>query len=149
MSKPLAVAVTALAAAMLTPGAISWLNDRPIRGPLQYWLFHDDTQYAPKYSERAFTEVRAGMLRAEVERLLGPPLRIIHVDNGRIVRMTEPGAGSLLTYPDLPPNIHHRSTGAVYFYSWPRKESGNWFVRSVAFSTNEQVEQTTRVFEVD
>jgi hypothetical protein len=150
MRKLLVVAVAGVLGTLVTPGVISWLSDRPIRGPIQYWLFHDDTSYASKYSERALGELRAGMLRAEVEQLLGPPLRILYTDNGRIMKMIDPATpGYLSTYPDLPPEAHQQPTGIVYFYSWPGKESDHWFVRSVGFSTNGQVEHITRAFEAD
>jgi len=44
---------------------------------LLFWMM-DATVYSPGYSERAFKKIQSGMTKAEVERLVGAPLRIHH-----------------------------------------------------------------------
>ena len=92
-----------------------------------------DTTFAPNYTEVAFKEVRRGMSRADVERLLGKPLQVFEV------------TGSL--YPGLGP-------GAVEGFTYSQDGACSWgdfawLGRYVYFDAGGRVTETTQVIHYD
>lgn len=150
MRRFLAAAATLVLVLLASPIAVSLWMDRPVRGPIQFFLFHDDTRYAPKYSERIFNKLRTGMTNSTVENLLGLPLEIYYNQNGRIIELAELRDRAYKTmFPDLPPGSQQHPTEIVYSYSQPGKTSGHWFVRAVVFSPNGNINKITREFYAD
>lgn len=100
----------------------------------------DDTEYAASFSESAFGAVKMGATRDEVERLLGPPVRVIEASHGRIGRLIETrGIQRLVSFPDLPQEATPQIDRVIYYYSRPRTGSGRWQVRAVTFSAEGKV----------
>jgi hypothetical protein len=61
----------------MSPILTSIWDDRPIRGPIGYYLlWWDDTQYSNGYSQRAFNSIRVGDDIDEVNKKLGNPLKV-------------------------------------------------------------------------
>ena len=143
-------AFVAVAAVVVAPSLISYLRDRPVRDPIQYWLLWDDTLYARLYSEQRFARVKPEMSDLDVRELLGPPLKVVHQHEGRIVKAVVTQEGhSVETFPDLPASSAAKPTEFVYFYSQAGSDSDHWFVRAVVFDSTRTVKSVSRTFYAD
>jgi len=120
--------------------------------PKNVWhkiIWKEDTQFATNYSERAFDNVKAGMLRDDVLTLLGNPLRIIVLSGSRHANIVDFEEGKeRVRYPDLPENAGAPVTGEIYYYT-KHGESGSWYVRAVTFTPEGHVEKTHKSFYTD
>lgn len=81
------------------------------------------TRYATGYSETTFAQIRAGMTREDVFRLLGQPLERV-------------------TYPDSWPEMH-------WIYSQAASRSGHFHLRSVRFAPDGTVSTVFKEFHFD
>ena len=122
--KLIAAIVLVIAAVALLP-----LGSTMIRyhyGPVDaalHLLNHDPTAtvYASGFSELRFSQVQPGMSRAEVEELLGPPLRRWHRD----------------------------FVDCAWSYSWQRRGDDSFDRRTVNFNRDGTVNRAFRKFYVD
>jgi hypothetical protein len=143
------LASAAAAAIFMAPTACSRLRDRPDSNLLIVLLTKEDTLYAPSYSEARFSRIAEGMTRAEVERLLGEPLRTVVVSGGRIKKMIDSADGQRTSYPDLPPGSSPPITEIISYYTLPTGSQADWYVRTVAFTPEGRVARTTKDFHRD
>jgi hypothetical protein len=148
MTKILTAICFVIGAVLVTPTVSSWFMDRPLRSPIQYWLFWDDTQYSAHYSEQNFAKLRIGVSKHDVEGKIGQPIQIIEKPNGRVIGSKNPNQVTSLNFSELP-SISEGTIEIIYYYSQPGQASDHWFVRSVAFSTKEEVTRITRSFYAD
>ena len=122
--KLIAVIVVVTAAVVLLPlgSTMSRYHYGPADAAL-HLLYNDPaaTVYASGFSESRFSQVQPGMSRAEVEGLLGPPLRRWHRD----------------------------FVDCAWSYSWQRRGDDSFDLRNVIFNRDGTVHVAFREFYVD
>ena len=117
---------------------------------IYFLVLNEDTLYGPGYSEERFDQVKLGMTEPQVRKLLGLPLKVYEVSDGRHKRMVDYRDGiKVVSYPDLPPGSPAKTKEITYFYSQPGSGTAYWYVRVITFTPQWTVSRTHKSYYVD
>lgn len=104
------------------------------------------TRCSGRFTEKTFSKIERGMTEIEVAKLLGPPLKITEISNGRIKRMIDYEGASVKTtsFPDLKHGDSSPLTERVYYYTLQGDPTSAWLVRVITFDAYGITKRVTR-----
>jgi len=146
----LSLSVVGLGGLLAAPTVVSLWRDRPVNDLLTVALQNEHTIYSDEFSERSFQRVRVGMTETQVRRLLGQPMDVTELSNGRIKRIiVYAGHPQTELYPDLAPSVAAETTAIIYSYSKAQDATADWHVRAITFTPDGSVRSISKKLHID